>query len=145
MLKGWQCSKIGQLPYFGRMAAVAASKHSFSGRPARDAALHGLVGVAQEVAGQRDALGDGIDADQRVAAARHQRVGLDAVEAGERGRPVGEVRVAAVAGRLVLDDVAGEHHVGVRHVGDDVAGRVGAADLAQLDAALAEVERHAAG
>ena len=47
-------------------------------RAARHAALHRLVEVAQEVAGERDALGHGVDADQRVAAARHQRIGLDA-------------------------------------------------------------------
>src|SRR5206468_3227567 len=46
-------------------------------------------------------------------------------------------------GRLVLDDVAGEDDVGVRHPGNDVAGGMGAPDEPELDTALAEIERHA--
>ena len=50
--------------------------------------------------------------------------------------------VAAIAGRVVFDDVAGEHHVLVGDVDDDVARRMDCGFLAQLvtDHRLAEDE-----
>ena len=42
-----------------------------------------------------------------------------------------------------LDDVAGEHHVLVRDVDDDVARGMGAAELDEVDPSAAEIHRHA--
>ena len=53
--------------------------------------------------------------------------------------------VAAIAGGVVLDDIAGEHDVLVRHVDDDIPGRMGAAQEAEVDAALAEEDAHLVG
>ena len=61
-LKGWQCSKIGQLPYLGRIAAVASSKHSFSD------ALVGVDTVTEGIALTRDFLRDLYEPVRRGAA-----------------------------------------------------------------------------
>jgi hypothetical protein len=51
--------------------------------------------------------------------------------------------VATIAGRVVLDDVAGEHHLAVRHPDHRIAGRMRAAEVHDVDPAVAEIDRHA--
>ena len=46
---------------------------------------------------------------------------------------------------MVLDDVAGEHHLLVGYPDDGVAGGMGAAELHDVDAALAEIDGHLVG
>jgi len=46
---------------------------------------------------------------------------------------------------VVFDDVAGEHHVFIRHVDDDVARGMRAAQMHQIDAAVAQIDRHIVG
>ena len=62
-----------------------------------------------------------------------------------RQRPLHRVAVGAegrhVPGVGLLDQVAGEQHVGVGDAHDQVAARVAAAGVDQLDEAVAEVER----
>ena len=55
-----------------------------------------------------------------------------------------QVGVAAVAGGMVLDEVAREHHLGVRNPGDDVARGVPGAEVEELDLAAPEEDRHRA-
>ncbi|BCH12781.1 hypothetical protein MesoLj131c_70390 (plasmid) [Mesorhizobium sp. 131-3-5] len=59
----------------------------------------------------------------------------------EMAPPVGEMAVAAIAGRMVLDDVAGEHDVGVGHEGDDVACRMRATKEFKVHPPFAHIER----
>ncbi|GCC46572.1 hypothetical protein chiPu_0031029 [Chiloscyllium punctatum] len=54
------------------------------------------------------------------------------------------MRIAAIAGRVVFDQVTREHHLGIRHPGDDVARGVTGAELHQPHLALAEIDRHLA-
>ena len=82
-------------------------------------------------------------ADQRAATAGRDRIDAEGPDRFQRGGSVREMPVAAIASRVKLDDVAGEHHVGVRHEGDYVAGRMRAAEELQIDAALAEIKGRA--
>ena len=79
---------------------------------------------------------------ERRAAAGHQRVRLELRQTIERRRPIGEMRVAAIAGRVIFDEIAGEHDIGVRHIGDHIARRVAAAEMHDAHLALAEPHRH---
>ena len=51
--------------------------------------------------------------------------------------------VTAIAGRPVFDDIAGEHHVLVRHMDDGIARRMGASDVFDIHAAAAQIDGHA--
>ena len=64
----------------------------------------------------------------------------------DRRRPFHRIAVAEVRRRAVLDEIAGEQHVGVRHEDHDVVVGVGATEIAELDPAAAgvEVERSSA-
>ena len=81
----------------------------------------------------------------------HHGVGADRFSTrSRRGRPVHRPAVAAEAGHAVaggglLDEVAGEQHVGVLHPHDEVAAGVAAPGVHQLDQAVAEVERRRGG
>jgi hypothetical protein len=55
-----------------------------------------------------------------------------------------EMAVAAIAGRMVFDDVSGEHDILIGHIDHRIASRVSTAELHDVDSALAEVDRHAA-
>ena len=55
-------------------------------------------------------------------------------------RPVHREAVAEERRRVVLEEVAGEQHVGVRHEHDDVVVGVAAAEIAQLDRSAAAVD-----
>ena len=58
----------------------------------------------------------------------------------DRRRPVERIAVAEIRRRAVLEQVAGEQHVGVRDEDDDVVVGVAATEVAQLDPAPAGVE-----
>jgi len=89
---------------------------------ARHAAGNGCVEIAQELPRELNAFQHRLLPGQRVAAARHQSFAAEGRQRFQRHRPLVEMGIAAIAGRFVFDDVAGEHDVGVGHVGDDVAG-----------------------
>src|SRR5208337_5341082 len=105
-------------------------------RNARDWA----IGRRDEIDGVVERLADPRLADQRVAPAWRDRIDPKGADRFQGGGPVGEMTVAAIAGRVKLDDVAGEHHVGVGHEGDDVAGCMRAAEELQIDATFAEMK-----
>src|SRR5204862_6958884 len=83
-------------------------------------------------------------ARERVAAAGSEGLRVEAADRVEREGPFAQMRVAAVAGRAVLDELARQHHLGVRNEGDDVARRVPGAEVEELDLAAPEEDRHRA-
>ena len=94
----------------------------------------------QEIARQRDAVFNLLARGQRIAAAGQQGLGSERLQPIERAGPVGEMRVAAVTGGAVFDQIAREHHPGVRHPRDDVASGVAAAEVDQLDPEMPDVD-----
>ena len=60
--------------------------------------------------------------------------------ARSRRGPVERVRIAEERDVAVLEEVAGEHHVGARHLDDDVVVGVAAAEVAQHDLAPADLD-----
>ena len=103
------------------------------------------VGGAYEVGRALDGPGDHLGAHQRIATARGDRPRREGRDAREGVLPVAEMTVAAVAGGAVLDDVAGEHDLLVRHPDHRVPGGVRAAQMHDVDAAVAEIDAHAVG
>ena len=100
------------------------------------------IGAFDEIAGVLDRRVDHLGPDQRIAPARCDGIDVEPLDRVQRIAPVGEMAVAAVAGRVVLDDIAGEHHVLVGHVDHRVAGGMGAAQVHDVDPALAQVDGH---
>ena len=116
----------------GVLQAAAAGRHL----------LGRAVGALHEVAGRLQPGIDPLDPDQGVAAARRDGMRVVGLHRVQGAAPILEMPVAAVAGGVVLDDVAGEHDLLVRHPDDRVAGGMGAADLLDLDLAVAEIDGH---
>ena len=101
------------------------------------------IGAFHEIAGAGQRAGDGILADQRATATGRNRVHVEGRNVIQGLAPVAEMPVAAIAGGMILDDIAGEHHVFVRHMDHDIARRMGAAQMHQINAPVAQIDGHA--
>ena len=104
---------------------------------------HGTISRTHKIGGEIERLVDLLRADERATTARRNGVRRVGANGFERSGPIIEMRIAAVAGGVILDDVAGHHDVRIWHEGDDIAGRMRAADEHELDGALAKIDGHA--
>ncbi len=104
--------------------------------------LNRTIGALDEIAGVLDGGVDHFFANQRIPTAGRNGVHVEGGDVVQRVTPIGEVTVAAIAGRVVFHDVAGEHDVLVGYVNHYVAGGMGATQMHQVDATVAQIDGH---
>ena len=98
--------------------------------------LLGKVGDSLEFG---ELAADEIDAGHRAMSWHHGAGGVGE-EPGDRRGPVHRETVAEPGGRVVLEQIAGEKHVRVRHDDHDVGVGVATPDVQQVNAPAAEID-----
>ena len=112
------------------------------------AAFHGdplrwLEGAFDEITRAFNRPFNGVLADQGAPPSRCDRIHVIGLDVIERLPPVAEVSVAAIAGRMILHDIAREHDVLIRHMDHRITRRMGAADVFDINATFAQIDGHA--
>ena len=102
----------------------------------------GIIGAVHEITRILDGRRYHVLPHQRIAAPGCNGIHLERGDGVQRIAPIAEMPVAAIAGRVVFHDITREHHVLIRHMDHDIARRVRAAQMHQVDPAVAQIDGH---
>src|SRR5690606_36374792 len=105
--------------------------------------LRGAVEGRHEISCHGDGLAHHRRPSKGIATSGYHGTWLEIPDLVQGRRPFAQMRIAAVAGRMILHEVTREHHIRVGDPGHDIARRMVGTKVEELNFALPEENGHA--